>query len=52
MGRPRLDNVPTTVHLPKGTIERVDAVAGKNRRSKFIREAVEALLAIREKDAS
>ena len=42
---------PMMVRLPKGTPERIDAVAGKNRRAEFIREAVERELKRREKVA-
>ena len=34
----------TLVRFKEGTLERIDAVAGKNRRAKFIRDAVEGAL--------
>ncbi|WP_375274486.1 YlcI/YnfO family protein [Methylorubrum thiocyanatum] len=40
---------PTLVRLPEGVPERIDAVAGKNRRAEFIREAVERELKRRER---
>lgn len=49
MGRPSLNVRPMLVRLPEGVPERIDAVAGENRRAEFIREAVEALLRKREK---
>lgn len=49
MGRPPLGVKPTQVRLPEGMAERIDAVAGPNRRAAFIREAVERELARREK---
>ena len=45
MGRPSLNVKPTLVRLPVETLERIDQVAGKNRRAVFIREAVERELA-------
>lgn len=51
MGRPPLNVVETKVRLPLGTGERIDALAGKNRRAEFIREAVEAELRRREKSS-
>lgn len=48
MGRPALGVKPTLVRLPEGVAERIDAVAGPNRRAQFIREAVEAELERRE----
>lgn len=48
MGRPPMKVVLTNVRLPIGTAERIDAVAGKNRRAQFIRDAVEAELRRRE----
>lgn len=52
MGRPPLGIISTTVRLSKDTLERIDAVAGKNRRAEFIRVAVEEALARRETDKS
>lgn len=49
MGRPPMNVKPMLVRLPDGIAERIDAIAGKNRRAEFIREAVEAELARREK---
>lgn len=51
MGRPPLGNVPTQVRLSPETMARIDALAGKNRRAVFIREAVEAELERRERNA-
>ena len=52
MGRPPLKNDVAThatiVRLPIDLRERIEAVAGKNRMAKFIREAVEAELKRRE----
>lgn len=45
MGRPALGVKPTLIYLPVGMAERIDAVAGKNRRSVYIRAAVEEKLA-------
>lgn len=54
MGKPPLkkDHATraTTVRLTEDIYARIDAVAGPNRMSKFIREAVEAELERREKD--
>lgn len=49
MGRPPLKVKPTLVRLPEGVAERIDAVAGKNRRAEFIREAIENELKRRER---
>jgi predicted DNA-binding protein len=49
MGRPKLGVKPTLVRLPDGVAERIDALAGPNRRAEFIREAVERELIRREK---
>lgn len=40
MGRPPLGVKPTTVRLPVETIDRIEAVAGKQKVAGFIREAV------------
>lgn len=32
---------PILVRLPEGTAEKIDEIAGKNRRAEFIREAIE-----------
>jgi metal-responsive CopG/Arc/MetJ family transcriptional regulator len=45
-----MDVKPTLVRLPEGTAERIDVVAGKNRRAEFIRDAVEKELVRRERD--
>ena len=50
MGRPKMNVTPTLVRLPEGVAERIDAVAGKNRRAEFIREAVERELRRRERE--
>ncbi len=49
MGRPPMDLKPLLVRLPDGMAERIDAVAGKNRRAEFIREALEKALKREEK---
>ncbi|KAA0689423.1 hypothetical protein DTW90_31450 [Neorhizobium sp. P12A] len=49
-GRPRLDLEAVLVRLPEGTCTRIDALVGKNRRSQFVRELIEAELARREGD--
>lgn len=41
MGRPPLGNKATQVRLPQAVMDRIDALAGPNRRAQFIREAVE-----------
>src|SRR5262245_59166410 len=48
MGRPPLNVKATVIRLPEGFADRIDAVAGTNRRSQFIREAVERELKLRE----
>lgn len=40
MGRPPLGVKPTTVRLPVETIERIEALAGKQKVAGFIRDAV------------
>jgi hypothetical protein len=50
MGRPPLGLKPTLVRLPSGMVERIDALCGQNRRAIFIREAVEEVLARRERE--
>lgn len=40
-GRPSLSVKPMLVRLPDGLAGRIDAIAGKNQRAAFIREAVE-----------
>lgn len=49
MGRPALGVKPTQVRLSADVMARIDALAGPNKRAQFIREAVEAELARREK---
>jgi len=49
MGRPSLGVKPTLVRLPTGMVERIDTLMGPNKRAVFIREAVEAELARRER---
>lgn len=49
MGRPPLGVKPTAVRLSPEVMERIDALAGPNKRAAFIREAVEAELERREK---
>ena len=41
MGRPSLKVKSTVVRLPEGLGERIDALAGKQRRAAFIRDVVE-----------
>lgn len=50
MGRPALGIISTTVRLPRAVLERIDALLGANQRARFIRDAVEAELARRERD--
>lgn len=52
MGRPTLHVKPTMVRLPDGVAERIDNVAGKNRRAEFIRDAVERELKKRERSTN
>lgn len=49
MGRPPMNVKPTLVRLPVGLAERIDALAGPHKRAEFIRAAVEAEIARREK---
>lgn len=44
MGRPKLGVIATTLRLPGGLLDRIDALMGANRRAQFIRDAVEAEL--------
>ena len=48
MGRPPLNVKATMVRLTVDMIARIEAVAGKNQMSQFVREAVEAELSRRE----
>lgn len=41
---------PMLVRLPDDFPERIDAIAGKNRRAEFIREAIEKELILRESE--
>lgn len=48
VGRPRINDEATPARFPAGTLDRVDALlAPKEKRSDFIREAVEAEIAKR-----
>lgn len=49
MGRPPMNVKPMLVRLPEGMAERIDAVAGENKRAEFIRDAVEKELKRQEK---
>ena len=40
MGRPPLSAEGIRVHLERRTVQRIDALIGNYRRSKFIREAI------------
>lgn len=51
MGRPPMQVKPTVVRLTAEALERIDKLAGPNRRAEFIREAVERELKRREKGA-
>jgi predicted DNA-binding protein len=55
MGRPPLkrnvETVVTTIRITAEMGVRIDAVAGTNKRSEFIREAIEAELDRREREA-
>lgn len=51
MGRPKLDVKPTLVRLREGAAERIDALIGKQRRSEFIRDAIEKELLRLERQA-
>lgn len=48
MGRPPLkaniQTKPTLVRLPKDVADRIDAIAGPNKRAEFIRKAIDAEL--------
>ena len=54
MGRPPLkrnvETVVTTVRLTAPVADRIDAIAGPNKRSDFIREAIERELKRRERE--
>ena len=51
MGRPPMQVRPTVVRLTEDALERIDAIAGPNKRAEFIREAVERELKRRERQA-
>ena len=48
MGRPNLNVKPISVNLPVGMPERIDALVGRQKRSEFIREALEGALRVAE----
>jgi len=48
MGRPPLNLTRTHVGLPPETLARIDALVGPQKRSDFIREALEAALRVAE----
>ena len=50
MGRPPLNNKPVLVRLPEEALEKIDELVGTYGRAKFIRDAVEKELALREKE--
>ncbi|WP_143004924.1 hypothetical protein [Novosphingobium aromaticivorans] len=50
MGRPPLGVVATVVRLSPDLLARIDALAGPGKRADFIRKAVEAELARRERE--
>lgn len=61
MGRPPLNMTPTLVRFPSSVLERIDALVGPQdiaspkepkHRAKFIRQAVEAELERREREAN
>lgn len=52
MGRPPLNVKATMVRLPDGMAEKIDELAGKNRRAEFIREAIEHHIKRRERTAA
>lgn len=49
MGRPPMNVKPMLVRLPEGVAERIDEIAGANRRAEFIREAIEREIKRRER---
>ncbi|PIB96504.1 hypothetical protein CSW60_18525 [Caulobacter sp. X] len=51
MGRPKLPIKSTQVQLGAGQAERIDALVGQKRRSKFIRDAIDEKLAREAPDA-
>lgn len=52
MGRPNLHVKPTVIRLTDAMAKKIDELAGKNRRSEFIREAVEREIERRESAAA
>ena len=56
MGRPPLkrnvETVVSAVRLPADMVERIDAIAGPNKRGEFIREAIEREVKRRESGSS
>lgn len=48
MGRPPLGLTPTLVRLPRGVLDRIDALVGPNKRAQFLRQAAERELQRRE----
>lgn len=52
MGRPPLNVKPILVRLPDDVPERIDTIAGKNKRAEFIRGAVLKELERRERAAA
>ncbi|PTM92853.1 hypothetical protein C7449_107267 [Mycoplana dimorpha] len=51
MGRPPLNVKATVVRLPASVPDRIDALVGKQKRAKFIRDAVLRELELREREA-
>lgn len=54
MGRPplkaKVETIAVLIRLPADIKDRIDAVAGENRRGQFIREAIDKELKRREQD--
>jgi metal-responsive CopG/Arc/MetJ family transcriptional regulator len=48
MGRPSLNVKRTSLNLPVGMAERIDALVGPQKRSDFVREALEGALKVAE----
>lgn len=48
MGRPALDVKRVTVNLPRDMPARIDAIVGKQKRSEFVRDALESALRMAE----
>jgi hypothetical protein len=49
MGRPPLNMTPTLVRFPSDVLDRIDALVSDKHRAEFIREAVVAEIARRER---